>query len=687
MDEIAAAELSDKFLEFFNEYYIDRINDMYLGYPKTRSIMVDIKDLEKIDHELALEMINNPDSILPSANSALAKLNPNPEAKENVYARFYGIEGSPLIQDVGSECIGKMLTLDSLPVKRSEIIPKVAIGVFKCTFCGTTIKIKMERETVVDLCPQCKRRSLKQDNTESHFTNLQKIAVQDPLEKLKGSTPTWQLEVWLEDDLVNTVTPGDRIDITGILRIRPRKTLKGKDDKMLYSMLFDAISIEHKQKEFTDIEISKEEEEEIKELGKDPQIFEKIAKSIAPSIFGYDEIKKALTLALFGGTPDKKLVDGAPIRSDIHMLLIGDPGSAKTRLLQAVTSLVPKGIYVSGKSTTSAGLTAAAEKDEFAEGGWVLKAGALVLGSGGEVSIDEFDKVSDEDKSSLLEAMESQTISVAKAGIVARFNTKTSILAAANPKYGRFDPNSYPAEQFDIPPTLLSRFDLIFPIKDNLDEEKDRQIASHILLQHSAAGAKLANIETYDQVETPPLNQDLLRKYVAYAKKNIRPRLNDEASKKISDYYVELRKIGIKQGATPITPRQIEGLVRLAEASSKSHLSETIEERDAQLGISLFEYMLNTLAVDRGGRKDIDALLTGMPREKVNKINVIIGIIKKLQDESSDGAAKIVDMLSEAEKQGIDRATTTRYMGELERSGDIFSPRGGIIKIVRREDE
>jgi replicative DNA helicase Mcm len=687
MDEIATAELSDKFLEFFNEYYTEKINDMYISYPKTRSIMVNIKDLEKIDHELALEMINNPDSILPAANTALAKLNPNPDAKENVYARFYGIEGAPLIQDVGSEYIGKMLTLDSLPVKRSEIIPKVSIGVFKCTFCGTTIKIKMERETAIEICPQCKRRSLKQDNNESHFTNLQKIAVQDPLEKLKGSTPTWQLEVWLEDDLVNTVTPGDRIDITGVLRIRPRKSSKGKEDKMLYSMLFDAVSIEHKQKEFTDLEISKEEEDEIKALSKDPEIFEKISKSIAPSIFGYEEIKKALALALFGGTPDKKLVDGAPIRSDIHMLLIGDPGSAKTRLLQSVTALVPKGIYVSGKSTTSAGLTAAAEKDEFAEGGWVLKAGALVLGSGGEVSIDEFDKVSDDDKSSLLEAMESQTISVAKAGIVARFNTKTTILAAANPKYGRFDPNAYPADQFDIPPTLLSRFDLIFPIKDNLDEEKDKQIASHILMQHSAAGAQLADLSNYEQVETPPLNHDLLRKYVAYAKKNIRPRLSPEASSRISEYYVELRKIGIKSGATPITPRQIEGLVRLSESSAKSRLSDMIEEKDAQLGISLFEYMLNTLAVDRGGRKDIDALLTGMPREKVNKINSIMSIIKKLQEESNEGIAKIVDLLSEAEKQGIDRATTTRYLSELERSGDIFTPRGGIVKIVRREDE
>ncbi len=210
-------------------------------------------------------------------------------------------------------------------------------------------------------------------------------------------------------------------------------------------MFLDVVSIVPKQKEFTALEISAEEEKEILELSKDPRILDKIAQSIAPSIYGYDEIKKALALQLFGGTPDKRLIDGGLIRSDIHILLIGDPGSAKTRLLQAVSSIVPKGIYVSGKSTSSAGLTASAERDEISEGGWTLRAGALVLGSGGEVSIDEFDKISADDKSALLEALESQTISVAKAGIVARFNTKTSVLAAANPKFGRFDENTYPA--------------------------------------------------------------------------------------------------------------------------------------------------------------------------------------------------------------------------------------------------
>jgi replicative DNA helicase Mcm len=687
MEEAEAdLELIDKFTDFFNAYYLDHLNSMFIGYPKIRSVYVDLRDLQRFDADLASELMENPDGVLKSANLALSKLNPNPNATEPVYTRFHSsYASSPLIQDVGSENIGKLLTLDSLVVKRSEITPRVSIGVFKCSFCGTTIKVRVERESATDICPQCKRRSLKQDNAESRFSNLQRIAVQDPLEKLKGNIPTWQLEVWLEDDMVNTVIPGDRIEITGILRIKPRKSSKGKEDKFLFTMFLDAVSLMAKQREFTEIEISREDEKTIKELGSDPKIFEKIAKSIAPSIYGYDEIKKALALQLFGGTPEKKLVDGGRIRSDIHMLLIGDPGSAKTRLLQAVTEIVPKGIYVSGKSTSGAGLTAAAERDEFSEGGWTLKAGALVLGSGGQVSIDEFDKIGEEDRSSMLEALESQTISVAKAGIVAKFNARTSVLAAANPRYGRFDPNVYPAEQFDIPPALLSRFDLIFPIKDVLDDEKDKMIAQHILTQHKAAGAQIAEITDYEQVESPPISSDILRKYVAYAKKNIKPRLTEEASAKFSEYYVDLRRLGVKQGATPITPRQIEGLVRLAEGSAKARLSQVIETGDSELAIALFEYMLNTLAVDRGGRKDIDALLTGMPREKVNKINAILGLIKDLEER--ENGAKVVRILEEAEKQGIDRATTTKYVNELERSGDVFSPRPGVLHVVKRDEE
>lgn len=687
LDAVVTAAIEERFNEFLNSYYIEQIKEMYISYPKKRSLLIDIKDLERFDVDMASELAESPDSVIPLANKALTRMNPNPEAKEPAYARFFGNEANmPLIQDVGSEHIGKMLTLDSLVVKRSEIIPRVHLAKFKCLFCGTTMELTVDRDdNVQDICSQCKRRALKQVNSESKFVNMQRLAVQDPLERLKGSTPTWHLEVLLNDDLVNTIIPGDRVAITGILRIRPRKTLRGKEDKILFTPYFEAYCLIPKQKEFAELEMTADDERMIREIAKDPAIFEKIAKSIAPSIYGHDEIKKSLALQLFGGTPDKKLVDGGAIRSDIHIMLIGDPGSAKTRLLQAITSIVPKGIYVSGKSTTSAGLTASAERDEFSEGGWTLKAGALVLGSGGEVSIDEFDKIGDEDKSSLLEALESQTISVAKAGIVAKFTARTSVLAAANPKFGRFDKNAYPAEQFDISPALLSRFDLIFPIQDVLDEEQDAKIARHILAQHEAAGAQAVGATDFEQVQAPPISAEVLRKYVAYAKRNVKPRLTVEASQKIEQYYIGLRKMGIKQGATPITPRQIEGLVRMAEASTKSRLSDKIELRDAELAISLFEFMFTTLAVDSSGRRDIDILTTGLPKEKVNKMNAILTIIKTIDTEGT--GAQIVKVLEEAEKQGIDRNTTTRYINELERSGDIFSPKGGILKIVRREEE
>ncbi len=676
-----------KFDDFLDQYYKEAIADIIVAFPDKRSLNVDFKDLSKFDPELASELINNPESIIDAANESLkGKLKDINMKEKEPHVRFYGQNiNTPLVQDIGSNYIGKLVMLDSLVVKRSEINPKVKIGFYKCTYCGATYKIRLDRDEVPEICEQCKRKSLKQVPEESQFINLQKLAVQDPLEKLHGNVPTWQLEVWAEDDLVNMVIPGDRIEITGVLRIRPRRNIRGKLEKNLYTMFLDAVSIAAKEKEFTDIPISEEEEREINELAKGQNVFDSIVRSIVPSVYGYDEIKQAVALELFGGTPGKMLVDGGVIRSDIHILLIGDPGSAKTRILQAVSRLVPKGIYVSGKSVTGGGMTAVAERDEFSEGGWTLKAGALVLGSGGVVCIDEFDKVSDEDRAALHEALESQTISVAKAGIVATFSAKAAVLAAANPKYGRFDQNIYPAEQFDIPPTLLSRFDLIFPIRDIMDEELDKNIAKHILVQHEAAGARIAEVEEHEQVEAAPIPSDLLRKYIAYARKHIYPRLTDEAGARIQDYYIDLRRIGARKGAPTITPRQIEGLVRLAEASAKSRLSNIVEVSDAERAIALTEYMLKTLAVDRTGRRDIDTILTGMPREKVDRINAIMNIIKRL--EESEGTAKIQRVMEEASKESIDEQTVNKYLNELERSGDIYRPKQGIVKTVKHETE
>ncbi len=679
--------LKVKFDEFFDRHYRESIEALTVAYPERASLNVDFKDLEGFDPDLANELIDSPDLIIEAATESLRDRMGFAQTEEReLHVRFFGQSvNTPLVQDVGSKYIGKLILLDGLIVKRSEINPKIKIGTYRCTYCGSVYKARTDKDEIPEICTQCKRRSIKEVPEESKFINLQKIAVQDPLERLKGNSPTWQLEVWIEDDLVNTVIPGDRVDVTGMLRIRPRRNARGKLEKNLYTMFLDTVSLVPKQKEFAELYINEEEERKIKELARDPEIFNKITASMAPSIYGHTEIKQAVALQLFGGTPGKLLVDGGLIRSDMHILLIGDPGSAKTRVLQSVSKLVPKGIYVSGKSITGGGMTAVAERDDFSDGGWTLKAGALVLGSGGIVCIDEFDKVGEEDRAALHEALESQTISVAKAGIIATFNAKTAVLAAANPKFGRFDTSMYPAEQFNIPPTLLSRFDLIFPIKDVLDETQDKEIAKHILLQHEAAGAKIADIEGYKQVELPPIEGELLRKYIAYAKKSVQPRLSDEAMQKIEDYYVDLRRSGTKHGAVPITPRQIEGLVRMAEASAKTRLSEIVEVMDAERAIMLSEFMLKTLAVDSGGRRDIDTILTGMPREKVDKLNVVLSIVRKL--EEGEGTCRMQRVIEEAEKAGMNADTANKYIQELERSGDIFSPRPGIIKIVKREVE
>ncbi len=687
MAEQQVSSLKLLFDEFFESYYSDEIKDIIIKFPNKRSLMVDIGDLEEFDPDTATNLIADPEIIIDAANESLrGKLSGLNFDTYIPHVRFYNQSiNTPMVLNIGSAYINKFVSIDALVVKRSDIRPKIRDAVFVCTFCNAKVQANLEKEEIPKVCPECKKRTLKIVPEESTFFNSQKIAVQDPLERLSGSIPTWQLEAWLDDDLVNMAIPGDRVEISGILKIRPRKDSRGKVDPSVYSMYLNVTSLETKQKEFADIDISEDEERQIKELSKDPDIFNKVTQSVAPSIYGYNEIKQAVALQLFGGTPGKKLVDGGPIRSDMHILLIGDPGSAKTRILQSVARLVPKGIYVSGKSVTGGGLTAVAERDDFSEGGWTLKAGAMVLGNGGIVAIDEFDKISEEDTASLHEALESQTISVAKAGIIATFNAKASVLAAANPKFGRFDPHKYPAEQFDISPTLLSRFDLIFPIRDIMDTELDKSIANYILNQHEAAGAAIADVESNVMAEEPPIGHMLLKKYIAYAKRYVMPRLSEEASKRIKDYYVDLRRAGSMKGATPITPRQIEGLIRMAEASAKSQLRDVVSVEDANLAINLSEYMLKTLAVDTEGRTDIDTILTGMPREKVDKINVILDAIKKL--EEAEGSAKIDRIFEEVAKDGIDKNTANKYINELEQSGDIFSPKMGIIKVIRHEEE
>lgn len=359
----------------------------------------------------------------------------------------------------------------------------------------------------------------------------------------------------------------------------------------------------------------------------------------------------------------------------LHNFIANGLIAHNTRFLQEVANIAPKSIYVSGKTVSGVGLTVAAEKDELGEGGWTLKAGALVLASGGLAGIDEFDKIDEEDRAALHEVMESQKVSIAKAGLVAQFRAKCSIIAAANPKYGRFDQNKNLAEQFDVPPTLLSRFDLIFPIVDVLDPEKDARLAQHILETHMGKIVEETKLS---------FDKEFLRKYVAYARRSCFPKLTNDAMEKIKEFYVDMRRMGKDIGSVTITPRYLEGLVRLAESNSKMRLSPLVESRDADVAINLMRYMMKQIMTDKAtGIFDVDTVATGKPkseRDKLQKYDIILDIIREfLKNQDS---ADVEEVVAEAASYDIDEQTAKRIISELLRKGDIYEKEHGQIKIV-----
>ncbi|MGB9635417.1 MAG: minichromosome maintenance protein MCM [Candidatus Micrarchaeia archaeon] len=661
--------------EFLNTIYGPEIAKIKSKFPQMRSLYIDYNELSRWNSEIADMLLTEPDKVISAADEALLRCGLEKKYGYEPHARFFNLpDMGLLVQDIGAAHIDKLIRIEGVITKRTEIMPKVKMAFYKCSNCGATYKIIVSKNTrPMTLCEVCKKR-IDFSEEESYFVDIQRCEIQELLERLRGGAQASHIVMMLEDDLVNTVNPGDNVSITAILRIRPPQ--KGKSDSNIYTKYLDVVSIEKMQKEFEQIEISEEEEKKIRELSKDPHIIKKIADSLASGIYGHEKIKEAIALQLFGGTRNKTLSGNIPIRSDIHILLIGDPGAAKSKLLQYVMEIAPKSMYVSGKTVSGVGLTASAEKDELGDGGWVLKAGALVLASGGICGVDEFDKIDDKERAALHEAMELQSVSVAKAGIVARFKTQTSIIAAANPKYGRFNVNQYPADQFDIPPTLLSRFDLIFPIFDVLDEEKDKEMARHILASH-ASGMD-------EKKEGGPIDKDLLRKYIAYARKNVSPVLTKEAMDKISSYYVEMRKVGKHQGSVPITARQIEGMIRLSEAAAKARLSSFVEATDAEVAIRLFDYSLRQIAMDTTtGKLDIDIIATGQPKARTERFALIINIIRELSNKYD--MIDINEIKSAAREYNIDDSEATRIIDKLLENGEIYRPKAGYVKLLDKK--
>jgi replicative DNA helicase Mcm len=372
-------------------------------------------------------------------------------------------------------------------------------------------------------------------------------------------------------------------------------------------------------------------------------------------------------------------------------LLVGDPGIAKSQLLRYMTKISPRGIYTSGKSSTSAGLTATAVKDELGDGRWTIEAGALVLADKGIAAVDEMDKMDNEDKSALHEAMEQQTISVAKAGVMATLKSRCSLLAAANPKMGRFDKYEPISPQINLTPALMSRFDLIFVLTDDPDTKRDSAIAEHILKSNYAGelATQMAwntqisqeDIDAALTVIKPEIDPELLRKYVAYARKKIFPTLTDEAKSYFMNYYVNLRTQGQDSSKpVPVTARQLEALIRLGEASARLRLSNKVTLEDAQRVVKILESCLRKVGVDpETGFLDADIIASGTSKSTRDRTKSVMDIIKDVSKEHQ-GPAPRDAVLDRAEELGIDRAKAEEIIDRLRRDGSVFEPKPGTIK-------
>jgi len=673
--EMLAADPQERFQDLLtSDKYRQRISEMAIA-GKT-SLTVDFEDLMATDSALAENVIERPDEYLEHANrAALAQLQIEEpeyaEGIEKVSVQFKNLPVTTPLRELGSDNIGKLVMVEGIVVRATPARPMVTRAAFKCKRCG---EISYRDQTSPFLrapfnCdnPVCKRNGpFDFVQEESTFIDSQDLRIQERPENLPpGQLPRWINIKLTQKDLVDLARPGDSVSVVGVVRAAaPALPKVGK--LRVFRLHLDANFIDVLSKEHEAVLTTPEEEKQILELARDPWIHRKIIRSIAPSIYGYEHIKEAIMYLLFGGVP--KQFPDIKIRGEMNILLIGDPGTAKSQLLQYVARIAPRGLYTSGRGTTAAGLTAAVLREK--QGGMTLEAGALVLADKGVACIDEMDKMRPEDRVAIHEAMEQHTVSVAKGGIVATLNARTAILAAGNPALGRYEPHRTVAENIALPVTILSRFDLIFVLRDMPEKEQDTKMSEHILSLHRT-GAVPAE---------PPIPPDLLRKYISYAR-NFKPVLTKEAIERLRDFYLEMRSASEVEG-TPIaiTARQLESIVRLAEARARVAFRKEVLVEDAEAAIAIMKRSLEEVGIDISSHKiDIDIIMTGKPKSLRDKLGVVLNTIISM--EKKTGIVEKSALLEKLETEyDIIRGEAERLIGQLVKEGTIYSPKEGYLK-------
>jgi len=659
-------ELIEKFSVFLNEFYLD---DLVTAITEDKkSITIDFSELDKYDVEMGDYLFENPEESIEAAEEAVKQIDIGVSGN-NIRVRFSNLPASKeiRIRKLRAEHIGKFIVVDGIVRRASEIRPEISEAVFQCPDCDNRITVIQSERSIKspDACDCGCKRGFKL--LDQRMYDARWITVEEPHEITTGEQPS-ELMIFLKEDLTtplmqNHTDPGNRIKLVGVLKSIPRRS-KGAASKQ-FEIYLDANNVEPIEVGWEELTISPEDEKKIIELSKDPLIYKKLVSSLAPTIFGREDIKLAIIFQMFGGEPHT-LTDNTRVRSNIHILLVGDPSTAKSRMMKLASSMMPRGKYA------GAGLTATVTRDEQFLGGWVLEAGALVLANNSICAIDEFSNVAPSDMIKLQEAMSLESISIAKASIVATLPARTAILAGGNPKFGRFDPYIPIKEQLEINDVVMSRFDLKFALRDMPNPEKDKQIAEHIM--------KMRHFD--EESARPTISPELLKKYIAYARATVHPVLTQDAGNKLKEFYLSMRARSGEDAPVAITLRQYDSLIRIAEASAKVRLSKKVESEDAQMAINLMSSSLRQFGFEpETGQIDIDRFEgQKMTAAQRSKTKTMIDLIKSLEAEIGKDIPKD-ELIRRALDKGLDNAEN--MVRKLLQEGELYQPKPNILRRVK----
>ncbi|KAG5448954.1 MCM DNA helicase complex subunit [Clonorchis sinensis] len=607
-------EIKNRFKAFLRTFLDEHDRNVYaeriiqMARENRQSLYVDYQHLASAEQVLAYFLPEAPQHILEIFDEAardvtLARFPRYDRITNRVHVR---INDLPLIEDL--RCLrhlhlNQLVRTSGVVTSSTSVLPQLSVVRYNCSKCGCLLGPFVQNQAGGEVrpttCPDCQSGGPFELNMEQTvFKNYQRITVQESPGKVPPGRLPRSKDVILLDDLVDACKPGDEIELTGIYTHSYDGSLNTQQGFPVFATVILANNVVRKDDKVTVEKLTDEDTKAILKLSRDERIADRIFASIAPSVYGHEDIKRGIALALFGGEP-KNPGGKHKVRGDINVLLCGDPGTAKSQFLKSVEQLAPRSVFTTGQGASAVGLTAYVTRNPMSKE-WTLEAGALVLADRGVCLIDEFDKMNDQDRTSIHEAMEQQSISISKAGIVTSLQARCTIIAAANPIGGRYDPSMTFSDNVDLSEPILSRFDILCVVRDTVDPIQDEMLARFVVGSHMRHHPNISQDEHATLVEQlaesgaarsgsspdlQPLEQDLLKKYIIYAKDRIHPKLNQMDQDKIAAAYADLRRESMSTGSLPITVRHIESVIRMSEAHARIHLREFVNDDDVNMAL------------------------------------------------------------------------------------------------------